>query len=301
MKKLVFLSLLLVSAPVVAQDTQTIGRETKRTVGTVVRMDSGDAACYITLKDDKGEEFDEAADFAVCDQKPNIDGKRIRMTYTPSKIMSPDCQGDPKCKKTQTIALITAAKIEPRASSGKSGAASNATSGATSNAASNSASSKVTAKAAGQASFCTPLEISVFTCKSGVKMASVCASKTHSKNKGYLQYRFGKFDANEPLEMMWPEGEVAPSKAAKGEYTPFAGGGGTHLRFTKGDTSYIVYSGTGRWGPKGETMDKQGIAVERNGKLVANLKCSVMGESELGPDWFEKSGIQPSDKEFIFP
>ncbi len=297
MKRLVLLCLLFLGAPVVAQDTQTIGRETKRTVGTVVRMDSGDAACYITLKDDKGEEFDEAADFAVCEQKPNIDGKRIRMTYTPSKVISPDCGGDPKCKKTQTIALITAAKIEPRASSGKSGA----TSGATGNAASNSASSKMAAKAAGQSSFCTPLEISVFTCKSGVKMASVCASKTHSKNKGYLQYRFGKFDAFEPLEMTWPEDEVVPSKAAKGEYTPYAGGGGTHLRFTKGDTSYIVYSGTGRWGSKGETMDKQGIAVERNGKLVANLKCSVMGESELGPDWFEKSGIQPSNKEFTFP
>jgi hypothetical protein len=285
MKKLVLLSLLFVCAPVVAQDTQTIGRETKRTVGTVVRMDYGDAACYITLKDDKGEEFDEAADFEVCDQKPNIQGKRIRMSYTQSKIMSPECQGDMKCKKTQTVALITAAKIEPRGNSADG----------------NTASSKVATKPAGQASFCTSLEVSVFTCKSGVKMASVCASKTHSKNKGYLQYRFGKFDAFEPLEMTWPESEVVPSKAAKGEYTPFAGGGGTHLRFTKGNTSYIVYSGTGRWGPKGETMDKQGIAVERDGKLIANLKCAVMGESELGPDWFEKSGIQPSDKEFVFP
>jgi hypothetical protein len=289
MKKLLLLSLLFVGAPAVAQDTQIIGRETKRTVGTVVRMDYGDAACYITFKDDKGEEFDESADFAVCDQKPDIQGKRVRMSYTQSKVMSPDCQGDMKCKKTQTVALITAAKIEPRGNS------------ASSNPLSNAASSKVAAKAAGQSSFCTPLEVNVFTCKSGVKMASVCASKTHSKNKGYLQYRFGKFDSNEPLEMMWPEGEVAPSKAAKGEYTPYAGGGGIHLRFTKGNTSYIVYSGTGRWGPKGETMDKQGIAVERDGKLIANLKCAVMGESELGPDWFEKSGIQPSDKEFVFP
>ncbi len=289
MKKLCLLTLLFVGVPAVAQDTQTIGRETKRTVGNVVRMDYGDAACYITFKDDKGEEFDEVADFAVCDQKPNIEGKRIRMSYTQSKIMSPECQGDMKCKKTQTVALITAAKIEPRGNS------------AAGNTAGNTASSKVATKPAGQASFCTGLEVSVFTCKSGVKMASVCASKTHSKNKGYLQYRFGKFDAFEPLEMTWPESEVVPSKAAKGEYTPFAGGGGTHLRFTKGNTSYIVYSGTGRWGPKGETMDKQGIAVERDGKLIANLKCAVMGESELGPDWFEKSGIQPSDKEFVFP
>ena len=281
MKKLILLSLLFVGLPAAADDTQTIGRETKRTVGSVVRMDYADAACYITFKDDKGEEFDEVADFAVCDQKPNIHGKRIRMSYTQNRIMSPECQGDPKCKKTQTVALITSAKIDPRAG--------------------NAAGSKVAAKPAGQTSFCTPMEVSVFTCKSGVKMVSVCASKNHGKNKGYLQYRFGKFDSNEPLEMMWPEGEVVPSKAAKGEYTPYAGGAGTHLRFTKGNVSYIVYSGTGRWGPKGEPMDKNGIAVERDGKLIASLKCTVLGESELGPDWFEKSGIQPAEKEFTFP
>jgi hypothetical protein len=280
MKKLIFFTALMSSFVSLAQDTQTVGRETKRTVGTVVRLENGDAACYISFKDDKGAEFDEVADFDVCDQKPSIQGKRVRVVYTQSKMMSPECQGDMKCKKTVTVAMITSAKIEPRAGG---------------------AASKTAAKPAAQASFCTPLEVNVFSCKSGAKMASVCASKVHSKNKGYLQYRFGKFDSNEPLEMMWPEGEVVPSKAAKGEYTPFAGGGGTHLRFTKGDTSYIVYAGSGRWGPKGEPMDKQGIAVERGGKLIANLKCTDLGDSELGPDWFEKSGIQPSDKEFFFP
>ena len=94
----------------------------------------------------------------------------------------------------------------------------------------------------------------------------------------------------------------APSVApASGENVPFAGGGGAWLRFKKPPFSYVVYSGIGKWGPKGETAEKQGIVVERSGKSIANIKCTGALKSELGPVWFEKVGVKSNAEEFLFP
>jgi len=53
-----------------AQDVPTvkIGQVTKKTVGTVTATSSGDVACYITLKDDRGAVFEEMAAFEICQQ-----------------------------------------------------------------------------------------------------------------------------------------------------------------------------------------------------------------------------------------
>jgi hypothetical protein len=153
-----------------------------------------------------------------------------------------------------------------------------------------------------QASLCTPDEMIIFSCRTGLKVVSVCSSKAASATSGYLQYRFGKPDSRDPLELTLPEEWLPPSKAATGQYEPFAGGGGSWLRFKKGAFSYVAYSGTGRWGPKGETRDKAGIVVERNGKEVANLKCSNRADGELGPDWLDKASIKTrGNEEFLFP
>ena len=71
-----------------------------------------------------------------------------------------------------------------------------------------------------------------------------------------------------PLEITLPEGEVHPLKAAFGQHEPYAGGGMSWLRFRRGGYSYIVYGGAGRWGAKDETVVKQGVAVETNGKTT---------------------------------
>ena len=47
-------------------------------------------------------------------------------------------------------------------------------------------------------------------------------------------------------------------------------------------------------------MEKAGLAVENNGKVIANLKCSGKITSELSPQWYEKVGYQRSDKEEFF-
>lgn len=267
-----------------AQDVPTvkIGQATKKTVGTVTALTSGDVACYLTLKDDRGAIFEEMADFDICNQKPPIKGKRVTLTYALQKVQSDECAGDPNCRKTRTVALVSAARII-EAAVGKSDNRSEVK------------------PAARPLSFCTPTETVVFACRTGAKMASVCASKDAGPGRGYLQYRFGKLDGSEPLEQTLPEGQVVPAKAATGENVPFAGGGGAWLKFRKGKFAYTVYTGIGNWGPKGEKRTKSGLHIEHDGKALATLKCQEEPVSLLGPDWFEKVGVKSNDEDFDFP
>lgn len=273
----------LVAAPLMARaqevPTVKIGQVTKRTVGTVTATNSGDIACYLTLKDDRGVVFEEMAEFEICDQKPPLKGKRVTLTYSLQKVMSDECQGDPACKKTRTVALVSAARVITAGSTTGTGVK----------------------PAAQRTSFCTPAETVVFACRTGAKMASVCASRD-SGPKAYLQYRFGKLDGSEPLEQVLPEGgQVAAARAANGESVPFSGGGGAWLRFRKGQFTYTVYTGIGNWGPKGEKRTKSGLHIEHAGKPLATLKCQEEPISLLGPDWFEKAGVKPGNEDFDFP
>ena len=256
-------------------DMVKVGTETKRTTGTIVAMKAGDIACYLTLRDDHGMRFEEMADFEICEQRSLLN-RRVTLTYAQQKVMSPDCQGDPDCKKTRTVAIVRAAR--PLLQQAQAAAP---------------------APGASQASFCTSTETVVFSCRTGAKMVSACASTDAGRSKGYLQYRFGK--PGDPLELSLPESQVAPAKAATGNTEAFSGGGGAWLRFAKGAFTYTVYTGIGNWGPRGEKRTKEGLLVERGGKPVANLACTSKPVSLLGPDWFEKVGIASGDQDFDFP
>ncbi|MBL0898898.1 MAG: hypothetical protein IBJ17_09400 [Reyranella sp.] len=148
-----------------------------------------------------------------------------------------------------------------------------------------------------QASFCTPTENVIFACRTGAKMVSVCASKDAAPSKGYLQYRFGRPDSTEPLELILPESQAPPPRVATGQAVPFAGGGGAWLTFAKGQTTYTVYTGVGKWGPRGELREKAGLTVDQGRKRLAVLKCDdpKAVRSELGPDWFDKIGLKPGN------
>lgn len=278
------LASLLVPSAVSAQApavTVKVGKETKNAFGTVVGMNAGDTACLIEFKDDKGGEFFESADFDFCTEPKKYVGKRFALTYKLSKVLAESCQGNVDCGKSDIVPLVVGMKPD-----GKAVVATKQPAQAT---------------ASGQTSFCTAMEQVVFACRTGKKLVSVCMDKKSTKTTGALQYRFGTPDSRDPLEMMWPEGDLAPSKAYRGENVPFAGGGGAWLRFPKGDHAYVVYTGIGKWGPKGETRTKAGLTVEKNGKAIAQMKCSGEPISELGPDWFEKLGVTSGGKDFNFP
>lgn len=153
-----------------------------------------------------------------------------------------------------------------------------------------------------QTSFCTAGETTVFSCRTGpTRLVSVCASKDAAPDKGYLQYRSGKPDSSEPLELVLPASQVPPPRAATGGSLAFSGGGGAWLCLPAKPYAYVVYTGIGKWGPRGETREKAGIAVERDGKQIANLKCTGKPVSLLGPDWFEQAGIKTDDQGFDLP
>ncbi len=256
------------SAAVAGADIEyvTVGGETKRVEGILREAQSGDVSCYLMLEGDDGETFYESAGFDICEDTGLIN-KRVRLSYSIENVLAAECEGDVDCGKSDQIVLVNAAKAVPEATK------------------------------SGKASFCTDTETTVFACSTGAKLVSVCASA----DAGSLQYRFGKPDGNGPLEMSLPKRAMTPAQTATGASVPFSGGGGSWLRFRNGDYAYVVYSGIGRWGPNGETIEKEGVAVERNGEQVANLPCSGPLKSELGPEWFEQVGITDNEEWFDFP
>lgn len=262
-------------------DTVVVGGVTKRATGTVTDIQTGDTACRLVLKDDQGRGFQEMADFALCEKPKAWLGRRVALSYMQATVPADSCQGDPACRKTQKVVVVQSLKpLDAKAE----------------------APARPTPAAAGQASFCTPLETAVFSCRTGAKMVSICESKDAAAGRGYLQYRFGKPDSAEPLELLLPEDHQPASRVATGQNVPFAGGGGSWLRLRKGAFAYVAYSGIGNWGPKGETREKAGIVVERNGKTVATLRCSDKAAGLLGPDWFERAGVRTrADEDFLFP
>ncbi|MCC8430944.1 hypothetical protein LJ725_18375 [Reyranella aquatilis] len=277
--------LTLAALPAVAQDSVTVGGVKKRAFGIPIEFQNGDVACRITLKDDRGATFDEAADFDLCAQERALKGKRLALTYKAARVMAASCQGDPDCKKSETIVLIASAKPAPLAAAAPS----------------SPTPPPAPAKAA-QTSFCTPAETVVFSCRtSPTKMISVCASRDASPTKGYLQYRTGKPDSTDPLDLTLPSGHVPPPQAATGESVPFAGGGGAWLRVATKSVGFVLFTGIGKWGPRGEIQEKAGVAIERDGKQVASLKCTGKPISLLGPDYFEKVGIKSKGQDFDFP
>jgi hypothetical protein len=266
----------------VVPGTIIVGGKRKLAFGTIMSLSKGDDACYIRLTDENGKDFDESADFSICALEETILNRHVELQYEMKEVHSEECQEARDCNKTKLIPLVTAVRLlDPIIGPA-------------------SPSPKLASSV--QESFCAQMETIVFTCVSGTKMISVCASRGSGASNGVLEYRFGKADSSEPLELSLPEGERLPKDSATGECVPFAGGGGCWLRFHKGKFSYVVYTGMGKWGPQGETKQKEGLVVERDGKMVSNLKCTERFESALGPEWYEQFGITVKDEEdFLFP
>ena len=142
----------------------------------------------------------------------------------------------------------------------------------------------------GGESHCVPPETVVFSCPIGKKIVSVCAAPG-LKPGGALHYRFGPSGAP---EMRLPSGASAAQPEAR--TLMYSGGGGAYLRFRNGAISYVVYTATGKgWG------NKAGVAVEKNGKLSASLKCREVPQSELGPELFQQAGLAQDAVEFELP
>ena len=267
----------LLPLPTLSQpNTTKINGETKFSTGIVRNLQNGDTACVMVMETEDGSPFTESADFSICSQSPSPVGKRVQLKYKMVNVQAASCKGDPACKKSARIALVVEAKIVGSAP-------------------------PVSPANLREPSFCAPDEEIIFTCRTASKLVSVCASTDADSKKGYVQYRFGKPGASAKPEMVLPGERMLGARAATGDSVMFSGGGGAWMRFANPPFSYVVYTGIGRWGPKGEPRSKQGAVVERDGKVVARLPCPQDAVSEMGPDWFAKVGIKSGGAEFQFP
>lgn len=143
-------------------------------------------------------------------------------------------------------------------------------------------------------SHCNEQEQIIFSCSLGKNIVSVCASKDISQNSGYLQYRFGHKNA---LELVFPASTETFHRAnIHAQSLMFSGGGGAYLRFINGQYNYVVYTAIGKgWGTK------EGVAVEKNKKRIANLICQDVTISMLGDEFFTQAGLPLDENEFSLP
>ncbi len=88
-----------------------VGNDLKQTRGRVTDVDKGDNGCYLTIRNEKNNEFIEVGVYPICTQKPPLKGKQVELTYSMETIQAGECYGDPKCKKTETVPVVTAVKI----------------------------------------------------------------------------------------------------------------------------------------------------------------------------------------------
>ena len=234
----------------------------------------GDGAYYLTAQDGRCRASKKYATFELCEQKSTITGKRVALTYKMGEVNAQSCGGEPICAQHDRVPLAIKAR--------------------------NLADSTLPTPAKASFSLCTSQETVVFSCGTGAKVVSVCASPGASRTGGYVQYRFGVPGAP---EITLPATRVSPSQASTGATETYSGGGSAWLRFQQGGYGYVVYAGIGRWGSRGETRDVAGVVVEQPRAANMNMKCVGKITSLLGPDWFGEMGIQRKtpDESFELP
>ena len=142
-------------------------------------------------------------------------------------------------------------------------------------------------------SHCTAREQIVFSCPVGEEWVSVCASSDLSPSSGYLQYRFGKI--GKP-ELVFPELIFPASFFIRVGTLLFAGGGGGYVRFIDAPYQYVVYAAISKdWG------QKDGVAVLKDDRLIANRVCRDVPISKFSEAFFSQTGLPVDQWEFEVP
>lgn len=78
-------------------------------VGVVTKIEQGDLACYIDVKDDRRAGHHLYADFELCENPKRFLGKRTRLHYKAGSIN--DCESNEPCGKSKRVDLVH--KMEP--------------------------------------------------------------------------------------------------------------------------------------------------------------------------------------------
>jgi hypothetical protein len=128
----------------------------------------------------------------------------------------------------------------------------------------------------GRPSLCRGGEVAVFSCATGGKIVSLCASADLAADRGSLTYRFGRKGA---LELVHPDPPRPPGAAFSTAVVGDAGSAGDIVRFSRGDATYTLYSLT----VKGQG-DRDGLVVTQGGRRT-HLRCRdfALGDQAWAP------------------
>ncbi|WP_316681797.1 hypothetical protein [Ralstonia flaminis] len=110
-----------------------------------------------------------------------------------------------------------------------------------------------------ETTLCYPHEDVYFSCDTGNKIISVCASGNIKSSRGYVQYRAGQpseIELEYPKNPYPPKGIFSISEIIGGNFN------GVHLKFKSGRYNYIIYQSS-----------VSGVYVKKDGKIVSNLIC----------------------------
>lgn len=109
----------------------------------------------------------------------------------------------------------------------------------------------------------------VFSCQTGERLASLCASRDLGEGRGQLTYRFGREGR---VEMIFPPVAMNPQQAFAYQLLPK----GDSVRFTHEGVTYVLFSET-----RPGTGDVEGVVVARPGRKPNLLICR---NGALGPE-----------------
>jgi hypothetical protein len=110
---------------------------------------------------------------------------------------------------------------------------------------------------AAPASWCANNEYTVFNCRTGHKVVSVCASPHLSQDHGYVQYRFGT--PGKAMELAYPDLSAKPDtvfRLSKSEFRHDSGSPnvGYSLHFMNEGVRYVVVSDEAADGKRGSVL-----------------------------------------------
>jgi hypothetical protein len=113
-------------------------------------------------------------------------------------------------------------------------------------------------------SLCQNDEETVFSCSTGKKTVSLCASPELTSSTGYIQYRFG---TKSHIELSYPAFDQSPREVFKYGHKGQFSWGFSYVKFSLNNFDYRVYDGEGRgwW--------RAGVVVMQNSTVVSQYTC----------------------------
>ncbi|MGU3494725.1 hypothetical protein ACLBXM_11840 [Xanthobacteraceae bacterium A53D] len=150
---------------------------------------------------------------------------------------------------------------------------------------------------------CKPDETVYFACtakgQAAGKLVSLCVSQSGPAD-GTLWYRYGRPGA---VELTYPKQPMPPRVAFEAGWFHYITGGNSRISFLNGGYRYSVFSAVGRWGKGRAGIVVGGVAVDKDGKRVANIVCegAPAGEGDpaklgltVDPNGVDDNSIDPS-------